>query len=308
MDRTVNNVTQIISRPIKSDRQIKYSSTSSKSATFHETKETPFSVGLGLLMYKHTQSKKIINILSDMKLAINYDKILKIETNIAEYVVKTMEECDRVYVPPSLGKHSLVYFATDNCDFKNDTPDGKHEIHATVQIVYQNPVTPISHQPTEINRNQNKTLNLNPFPQTETIPKPIPPNKSYQAFNNSFHDIERYKNIDTLNICQNISTKVAPDNKTIISLDLQLYAKALQLQSRNDVANNFVFRPGELHIVFAFQHAIGKYIDSSGLDQALIDCDIYGPIAVSQILKGKHMKRGMEAYDSLSCFICCLPY
>ena len=113
LDRTVNNVTQIISRSIKSDRQIKYSSTSSKSATFHETKETPFSVGLGLLMYKHTRSKKIINILSDMKLAINYDKVLKIETNIAEYVVKTMEECAGVYVSPSLEKHSLVYFATD---------------------------------------------------------------------------------------------------------------------------------------------------------------------------------------------------
>ena len=65
LDRTVNNVTQIISQSIKSDRQIKYSSTSSKSATFHETKETPFSVGLGLLMYKYTRSKNIINILPD---------------------------------------------------------------------------------------------------------------------------------------------------------------------------------------------------------------------------------------------------
>ena len=57
---------------------------------------------------------------------------------------------------------------------------------------------------------------------------------------------------------------------------------------------------GELLIVSAFQHAIGKYIDNSGLDEALIDCDIYGPVAVSQILKGKHMKRGIETYDSLS--------
>ena len=88
LDRTVNNVTQIISRSIKSDRQIKYSSASSKSATFHETKETPFSVGMGLLMYKHTQSKKIIDILSDMKLTINYDKILKIETTLQNTLLK----------------------------------------------------------------------------------------------------------------------------------------------------------------------------------------------------------------------------
>ena len=60
-----------------------------------------------------------------------------------------------------------------------------------------------------------------------------------------------------LKICQNISTAVVPRTKTIITLDLQLYAKALQLQERNEIANNFVFRPGELLIVFTFQHAIG---------------------------------------------------
>ena len=67
------------------------------------------------------------------------------------------------------------------------------------------------------------------------------------------------------------------------------------MQRRNEIANNFVFRPGELHIVFAFQHTIGQYIEYSGLDQFFIDCDIYGSVTVNQILNGKHMKRGMEA-------------
>ena len=99
-----------------------------------------------------------------------------------------------------------------------------------------------------------------------------------------------------IKLCQNISTAVAPRRKTIIILDLQLYAKSLQLEGRNEIANNFVFRPGELHIVCNFQHAIGKYIENSGLDQSFIDCDIYGPVTVNQILKGKLMKKGMEAY------------
>ena len=99
-----------------------------------------------------------------------------------------------------------------------------------------------------------------------------------------------------LKICQNISTAVAPSRKTIITLDLQLYAKAFQLQGKNEIAHNFVFRPGELHIASAFQHAIGKYIENSGIDQSFIDCDIYGPVTVSKILNGKLMKRGMEAY------------
>ena len=95
-----------------------------------------------------------------------------------------------------------------------------------------------------------------------------------------------------IKLCQNISTAVAPSRKTIILLDLQLYAKALQLEGRNEIANNFVFRPGELHIVCDFQHAIGKYIENSGLDQSFIDCDIYGSATFNQILNGKHIKRG----------------
>ena len=99
-----------------------------------------------------------------------------------------------------------------------------------------------------------------------------------------------------LKICQNISTALAPSRKTIITLDLKLYAKALQVQGRNEIANNFVWRAGELSIVFTFQHVIGKYIENSSLDQSFIDCDIYGPVTGNQILNGKHMKRGMEAY------------
>ena len=40
---------------------------------------------------------------------------------------------------------------------------------------------------------------------------------------------------------QNISSKVALNNKIVTSLDLQLYTKALQLQNRNEIVNNFCF-------------------------------------------------------------------
>ena len=66
--------------------------------------------------------------------------------------------------------------------------------------------------------------------------------------------------------------------------------------SYKEEMNEFVFRPRELHIVFVFQHAISRYIENSGLDQTFIDCNIYGPVTVNQILNAKHMKRGMEAY------------
>ena len=88
-------------------------------------------------------------------------------------------------------------------------------------------------------------------------------------------------------LCQNISTA----GKTIISLDLQLYSKAIKLQSRDDINRNFVFCPGELHIVFAFLHAMGKYIQDSGIDQTFIEAGLYGPATLHQI-----EWNGMEAH------------
>ena len=50
----------------------------------------------------------------------------------------------------------------------------------------------------------------------------------------------------------------------------------------------FLFRVGELHVVIAMCHAIGKYIDSSGLDKLFTQSGIYGHLAVNKILaRGK---------------------
>ena len=96
-----------------------------------------------------------------------------------------------------------------------------------------------------------------------------------------------------LKIVQGIDVSTSPDNKTIISVDQQLYAKCIQLKSRNEISENFVFRMGELHIVFSRLKAIGKYIDSSGLDEVFVEAEIYGPATVEQL------KRSFEAFLTL---------
>ena len=63
-------------------------------------------------------------------------------------------------------------------------------------------------------------------------------------------------------------SKILPEQKTIISFDLQLYAKAVLLQASPEIRNNFIFRIEELHPVFCFLKVLGKTIDGSGLDQA----------------------------------------
>ena len=98
-----------------------------------------------------------------------------------------------------------------------------------------------------------------------------------------------------LKVCQSIATSTE-NQRLIISLDLQLYAKALQLKDKKDINSNFIFRLGELRVVFAFLKTMGKYIENSGLDQVFIESGIYGPTTLNQVVKGKHMKRCLEAY------------
>ena len=83
---------------------------------------------------------------------------------------------------------------------------------------------------------------------------------------------------------------------TVITLDLQLYEKAQKLMSRSDMKGKFVLRMGELHTVFAALHALGKYVEASGIDQAWVESGMYSPTTVRQILDGKHIYRAMEAH------------
>ena len=88
--------------------------------------------------------------------------------------------------------------------------------------------------------------------------------------------------------------KVSPNKKTIVSLDLQLYEKCMEMCSKNEIEDNFIFRLGELHMVFAFLKVFGKYINCIGLDQILVDTETYGSTTLTQTLNRNHMKRDFE--------------
>ena len=87
-----------------------------------------------------------------------------------------------------------------------------------------------------------------------------------------------------------ISTTIAPKKKTVITLDLQLYIKAIQLEDKD----------GKVHVVFAMCHAIGKYIDSSGLYKPFTHCGIYSHLVDQKILDGKNMKRCISDFIFLA--------
>ena len=95
---------------------------------------------------------------------------------------------------------------------------------------------------------------------------------------------------------QDINIAITGKCKTIVTLDLQLYAKCMQMRENQFIKDNFVFRLGELHTVFAFLKVIGKYMNGSGIDRLLTEADIYNQPAIDQIIDGNHMKRAIEAH------------
>ena len=99
-----------------------------------------------------------------------------------------------------------------------------------------------------------------------------------------------------LKLVQDINITATGNQKTIVTLDLQLYAKCMQLRQKEHIKENFIFRLGELHVVFAVLKTIGKYIEGSGIDRLFVEAGMYGETTLSQIINGKHMKRSMEAY------------
>ena len=78
---------------------------------------------------------------------------------------------------------------------------------------------------------------------------------------------------------------LSPGTKTIVTFDLQLHSKALQLEPNSEI-DNFVIWLGEWHVVFTAFKMLGKIIDSSGLDKALEEALIYGSNTVEQIKDG----------------------
>ena len=98
---------------------------------------------------------------------------------------------------------------------------------------------------------------------------------------------------------QGINMKVSPNKKTIVTLDLQLYAKCMELRSRNEIKDNFIFRLGELHIVFASLKVLDKYINCSGSDQILVDTETWFYYVIMN-LEWKVYEAGFQStYDTI---------
>ena len=90
---------------------------------------------------------------------------------------------------------------------------------------------------------------------------------------------------------------VGTNHPTVISFDMALYEKVIQLlDSRPELKRSVVPRLGELHTVMAALRALGASIENSGIDDAWIEAELYGPATIRQILKCSHYKRTIRAH------------
>ena len=90
---------------------------------------------------------------------------------------------------------------------------------------------------------------------------------------------------------------VGEDHPAVITFDMALYEKAVQLlDARPNLKSKIFPRLDELHAVMAALRALGTSIENSGIDDAWIEADVYGPATTRQILKCSHYKRSLSAH------------
>ena len=139
LHKSASNISQHIVSAFKSNRQVNYVSPKVED-TFKPTSETAFSLGVSLVMHQQTRKKSLVDIASRLGIGERYSRVLRLEAQLAHAVVKRLNECNRLYIPPFVVENKSVFFAIDNVDFLEDTPTGKDTLHGTAIVMYQKEV------------------------------------------------------------------------------------------------------------------------------------------------------------------------
>lgn len=113
------------------ERQVK------TSQSLRATREMPQQLAIGLAIHQAIRSKEVVNFLHGFGLSVEYNRILRVETQVEKSVIQRMERNDGIFIPPDVVSGRWVFFAVDNVDFAEDTPDGKRTLHGSAMAIYQ---------------------------------------------------------------------------------------------------------------------------------------------------------------------------
>ena len=139
IDSSVSVACQYIIELTKTSRQVKHKPQENVTRNRESscTVGTPLNIGTGIYIPQKTRCRELIDILSDLNISIDYDKLLNIKSQLADTVLTEINNNDGVFIPRSISKDLPIYLAIGNTDLKIDTPDGRNQLHGTAIAVYQ---------------------------------------------------------------------------------------------------------------------------------------------------------------------------
>lgn len=109
-------------------------------------------------------------------MSVDYTWILHTETQFAQAVLGHSNS-HGTYIPPALAKGQFIYFAVDNSDFSEDTPDAKNTLHVTTLVVFQRKTHYLPELSLHLTKHPTcKSLPLSSFPKAELLPRHVPSN------------------------------------------------------------------------------------------------------------------------------------
>ena len=139
IDRSISVACQYIIQSTKTSRQVNYKPQENvtRNREISCTVETPLNAGTGIYIHQKTRCRELIDILPDLNISIDHDKLLNIKSQFADTVLTEVNNNDGVFISRSISKDLPICFAIDNTDLKIDTPDGRNQLHETAIAVYQ---------------------------------------------------------------------------------------------------------------------------------------------------------------------------
>lgn len=95
--------------------------------------------------------------LNALGLAVSYDKLLRIENDLAVSIEKIENETGGFVAPVWLRYNHFLCFAIDNIDFNEATYSGKDSLHGTALCVFQDKMVDTDHKNIEFVRTKSKS-------------------------------------------------------------------------------------------------------------------------------------------------------
>ena len=106
-------------------------------ASDQAAREMPQQLAVGLAINQSFRSKELVNRLYGFGMTVEYNRLLRVESQIESAVINRMEQNGGLYIPPELVQGRHFFFAVDNVDFSEDTYNGKNTLHGTAMAIYQ---------------------------------------------------------------------------------------------------------------------------------------------------------------------------